>query len=218
MNFDLKRLEPQKRTDPPEIEVQKVTNFYQMRLIQRGYKCYHEASHAAIAKYFALTFFSINHPENNFLSSKPEKGLLLYGPVGTGKTFALQIFSGIFKIPFISAQALIQEYGKNGESGFWEFAKSFDGQDLNVDDICAERDLKSYGNETPMLDFFAHRERLFRDFGTLTNYSTNAKDRAALVERYGDRTASRILGMCTGVLVDGEDKRQDNPNHKAQGV
>lgn len=218
MNFDLRLLQKEKRVDPPESEVAMAAEFYETRsLMRHGYRCYHEPSYKAIARYFALTFFSIDDPRNKHLSSKPEKGLLLYGPVGTGKTMAMQIFSGIFKIHFLSAQALIQEYGKNGENGFWDLAKSFDGQDMIVDDICAERDLKSYGNATPMIDFFKHREDMYRAYGSLTHYTTNALDRDALVERYGERTASRILGMCIAVLVSGEDKRVIKTEIKKEG-
>eukprot|EP00831_Metopus_contortus_P063373 TRINITY_DN5584_c0_g1_i2.p4 TRINITY_DN5584_c0_g1~~TRINITY_DN5584_c0_g1_i2.p4 ORF type:complete len:118 (-),score=35.07 TRINITY_DN5584_c0_g1_i2:626-979(-) len=95
----------------------------------------------------------------------------------------------------------------HGESGFWEYARQFKNKPLVIDDITGEREIKSYGNDSIMVDFIVDREKQFKYGHVLTFFTTNAPGRNAIKERYGNRALSRILGMCDGILLAGKDSR-----------
>ncbi len=141
---------------------------------------------------------------------------MLFGPCGTGKTYAMQIFSGLFEIEFISAAELVRQYAIGGEKQFWEYVEQFKYKSLIIDDIAGEREIKSYGNASPLIDYAAERYMLFRHNRTLTFFTTNAEDRQELKARYGDRIVSRILGMCDPICVTGKDCRLERNCQKEE--
>ncbi|QSH41887.1 hypothetical protein P0136_05710 [Lentisphaerota bacterium ZTH] len=102
---------------------------------------------------------------------------------------------------------LVRQYAIGGEKQFWEYVDQFRHKPLIIDDIAGEREVKSYGNASPLIDCAAERYTLFKYNGTLTFFTTNAEDRNELKSRYGDRIVSRILGMCDPVHVAGKDGR-----------
>jgi len=216
MICNLEQIQPKERIEPPVDELKKAFDFYYQRLYDHGYKVRDQHSYREIAEYFALFYMSIRHEtpkflnaEDNTVYSKPKYGMLLYGPNGSGKTMALAIFSSIFKINFVYMDELITEYGKRGEQGFWDYSEQFNNQDLILDDAGNERELKSFGNASPIIDFFYKRERMFKDSGVLTHLSTNKQEIKDLIGVYGSRAVSRITGMTHSILIDAEDMRQD---------
>ena len=197
---------------PSENEITSIAEFYANRLKHYGYSNRDDKSFNLLARYFAKYYFGICHevPQKKYKGRfcRPEKSLLLYGPCGSGKTFALQILSQIFKIKLIFADQLSQWFAIYGEAGFWDLVKEYDSKDLIIDDLGSERNLKSFGNEPVIGEFIVHRERLFRNYGTLTFYTTNAINSADIAKRYGDRVASRILGMAEAIQVKASDARK----------
>ncbi len=147
-----------------------------------------------------------------------QKGLLIMGPTGTGKTLALKImktYRGIDNIRFIFNQKI---YNLNYEithvhqlmALFHENA--FDGIDIYCrryidafDDIGCEQKVKHYGTE---LDIMSHilTERYTRNlltFGT-TNLNTEA-----LEQRYNDRIVSRLHEMVNLIVLNCQDFRKE---------
>lgn len=211
MIMNLGTMRKEDRIEPPQAEVETVKDFYIRRLASHGYQCRDENSFIALAAYFARYYFGIMHEikPDSTRYSKPDHGMLLFGPCGSGKTKAFEIFSGIFQVQLVYADELIRQYATRGESGFWDYAEQFDYRDLIVDDLGSERDIKSYGNESVMIEFIYRRERQFRASGCLTHWSTNLKNNKEISDRYGSPAESRIVGMTTAILVNATDARKN---------
>jgi len=216
MKINLRGFKDKSRCEPPEELILSVFEHYSGVLNKYGYQRRHGESFDQIARYFARYYAGkINDiklgVEENY--SPPEKGLIIFGMPGVGKTFAMQIFSGVFDIEFLYADDIVREYAKYGEKGFWSWASNYDYKEIVIDDIGAERDLKSYGNESVFVEFLCRRERQYRERGVLTHFTTNAGTRDDLKDKYGVRVMSRILGMCQPVMIKGDDYRISNDGY-----
>lgn len=216
MIFNLEQIKPAERVEPPLEELEKIFEYYKSKLKTHSYQVRDPESYCKLAEYFALFYMSVRHnyPQNihgpnDLIYSKPKYGMLIFGPNGSGKTMALSIFSGLFHINFIHADELIAEYAKGGEQAFWEYADRFNNADLIFDDLGSERNLKSFGNSSPIIDFIIRRERQYKDLGVLTHFSTNLKTNKDLTDIYGDRCKSRIVGMTQEILINAKDKRKE---------
>ncbi|MCP4087921.1 MAG: hypothetical protein GY745_23185 [Actinomycetia bacterium] len=211
MIVNLQKLIPKTRRQISPKALAKNTAHYQQVLRKYGYESRSPKAFDKLAEYPAS--YAAGHWENEHYDP-PELGLMLFGPCGTGKTYAMQIFSGLFKVELIAAAELVRQYAIGGEKQFWEYVEQFKYKPLIIDDIAGEREIKSYGNASPLIDYAAERYRLFKYNKTLTFFTTNAEDRKELKARYGDRIVSRILGMCDPVYVDGKDCRLERETEK----
>jgi DNA replication protein DnaC len=125
-------------------------------------------------------------------------GLLLHGLSGRGKTFFFQVH-GIY----ICHVSRIMEFGIKGQAAWRD---STDHYDLVIDDLGAESVANEYGAKDDLLkSVITHRADNIRD--RRTHITTNL-DVAGIVARYGDRTMSRILGMCKAHRLTGEHRRK----------
>jgi len=94
------------------------------------------------------------------------------------------------------------EYGLRRLKVFFDWT---DGHNICIDDIGAEGITHEYGAKDDIIKtVIAHREG--RQDG-LTHVTTNL-DSTAIRERYGDRTLSRLLGMCRPHRMTGENRRR----------
>jgi hypothetical protein len=112
-------------------------------------------------------------------------GIMLHGDVGHGKTFLLKCLG----VRIWGADEIC-DYGLRHIQEWYE---DTDGRQLCIDDIGAEMTVCEYGACDDLLkSVITHRAERQRG---RTHCTTNL-DSAAIIERYGDRIMSRLLGMC----------------------
>jgi DNA replication protein DnaC len=139
------------------------------------------------------------------------KGLVLYGPTGTGKTTAAKIIENTFdEVKFIDIEEITRKYMRsNGNDWLDDFIETHEKHVLIIDDIGSETEMKKFGNSSPMVSILTERTKSWEWYGIPTVYTTNISNLGELgnSERYGERIASRIKGSCTGVCIAGNDNR-----------
>lgn len=133
------------------------------------------------------------------------QGVIVAGNPGTGKTFlfrALNMAMGSCPTRGIQTAEQIIANGLDGIKGWCE---QWDGSELVIDDLGAERESVEFGARDDLLkSVIAHRAE--RQTGR-THVTTNL-DARAIRDRYGDRTLSRLVGMCRPHRLDGRDRRK----------
>lgn len=152
------------------------------------------------------------------------KGLLICGSVGTGKTLSMEVMRHItrnLKIvktrhiirDFFAANpptSVIDQYGRHSynktPSGGLEINKPiivcFD--DFGLETLNA----KSYGNDTPIMEEIIldrYDEFVSRGMKTIATTNLNVE---MIAECYGERVKDRLKQMVTKVNLDGESKRK----------
>lgn len=151
-------------------------------------------------------------------------GIYLAGRTGSGKSWALNILQMLARIYDIKvelggvlrciywkaarADQICEEYAKTGDVQQWKKAGT-----LCVQDLGAEPGETIYmGNRLqPVRQIIEHRGD---DGAMLTLFSSNYPlGHRMLVERYGDRVASRLREMCNYIELNGRDRRRPNNNN-----
>jgi DNA replication protein DnaC len=123
-------------------------------------------------------------------------GLLLSGDAGVGKTFLLTALG----VRLYTAVG-IAEYGLSRIGMWYEWT---DNAGIGIDDLGTESTVSEYGNKDDLMKLvIAHRADRQRG---RTFVSTNLSAEQ-IAERYGDRTLSRLLGMCKAFTLRGESRR-----------
>lgn len=151
-----------------------------------------------------------NYVENFDVMKKKGKGLLLYGDVGTGKTF----------ISACIANALIEQ-GKpclvtnfarltNTISGMYDGKQAYiDGLDrfslLVIDDLASERDTEYMGEIVQ--NIIDARYRSGKPLIVTTNLTAEELKHPAEIRK--QRIYSRLFEMCIPVEVKGKDRRKE---------
>jgi hypothetical protein len=145
----------------------------------------------------------------------PDKGIMLAGPVGCGKTEIMDFFKYNFYDSFIvvSCRDLTYSYSKLGDEAikrynglipFVDVHLSYGQNKVGVcfDDMGTEDDRKNYGNESNvmadvMLNRYDNKRNLIRKTHITTNLTTDEME-----QRYGSRVRSRMREMFNLVTFD----------------
>lgn len=164
----------------------------------------------------------------NFVSatnSDKQKGILIIGKVGVGKTAMMKIFQRLFKdtktkFKWVCANEfkyLLDEYTNNEIMSM--YGRGCD-VDLYIDDIgmSSSDDFKRYGNSINIInEIIYERYELFLDKGIRTHFSTNLPttvdkikypEVTSLVDVYGERIIDRLKQMCETIIIKGESLRK----------
>ena len=139
--------------------------------------------------------------DNYFESNTTGKGLLLFGPNGTGKTTALRQWQGgMWAIGSIPLANEVQNHGR-------QYLQKFTIHDMIIDDLGREPlTVKSYGDEVSVIhDLIFLRYQAFQR-GYMTHITNNLSF-TEIEERYGVPIADRIKEMCQVIEFKGESLR-----------
>ena len=125
------------------------------------------------------------------------KGILLLGPVGSGKTSFMTLIRDFFPTSFRpilkSTREVSYEFIKEGYEIIDQYGKS--DKVYCFDDLGVESSLKHYGNEcNTMGEILLSRYDQFIQFGTMTHVTTNLNS-VELEKMYGVRVRSRLREM-----------------------
>jgi len=127
-------------------------------------------------------------------------GIILSGDAGIGKTFLMKCLGAR-----LYATEQIISYGLRDIHNWYEWT---DGNNICIDDLGSERITAEYGaKEDLMKVVLAHRsERQKGRTSITTNFNSDQ-----ITARYGERTLSRILGMCKPFKLTGTSMRTPKP-------
>lgn len=131
-----------------------------------------------------------------------EKGILIVGPVGCGKTALMSVCR--FLLPaekrhsIKSCRDVSFEFAKDGHESFHKYTRGsfnqgqFEPKTYCFDDLGLESPMNFYGNQcSVMAEILLSRYDLFHSFGMVTHITTNLNS-AEIEERYGVRVRSRM--------------------------
>lgn len=161
-----------------------------------------------------------------------KKGLLISGPVGTGKTTAMELFRKIASqsankkyrlFNMINTRYVIREYmtefkpqlvlDKYGRNSYFKSpAGVFDKErpiHFCFDDFGLENvNVKNFGNEQNIMEeVLLDRYDEWKRYGMLTLGTSNLQPKQ-IEEAYGNRVRDRIKEMMNYVVLDGHSKRK----------
>jgi DNA replication protein DnaC len=138
-----------------------------------------------------------------------DKGILLMGNTGVGKTWAIEKFYLPLKKKGHEVQTidLFKEANKIGP----DFVKDYLYHDMFIDDLGFEPKLANHFGTVfcPIELLIQERYKLFPQYKTHFTTNLNMKDDkdGEILSKYGPRTFSRIKGMCDLIIVEGNDLR-----------
>ncbi|MBN9294007.1 MAG: ATPase [Flavobacteriia bacterium] len=127
----------------------------------------------------------------------PDKGILLVGTIGCGKTSLMQLFNILThqhrKYTVKPTRTIAGEFLQNGYDTIHKYGNS--DTIYCFDDLGIEQNMKHFGNESNvMAEILLSRYDLLRSRGTITHATTNLNANE-LEKLYGNRVRSRLREM-----------------------
>jgi hypothetical protein len=150
-----------------------------------------------------------------------QKGWILTGNVGTGKTDLIKMFQNYlgrylksnYKFSLYVAWKLAADFTEKGYSVIGEHEKG----NRYYDELClidsrnahpVRETVSHFGNKLLIgEEIIMSRYNSLKDYGYLTHFSTNATTKQ-LLDIYGERAYSRLTEMCNFMLLTGPDRRE----------
>lgn len=214
---------PQKRETPKRIPITKLDLKELKKAYLQSFK-YEEGKDLIVTKenkdilnlvcqYFAKdeAFNDTNLTEN---IPSLDKGLMLIGGYGCGKTSMMRAFHKIgYKLlpdtfmwfPFYSCNGMVAEYeqldNQNDKGEFLE--KYFSVKKCYFDDFGTEEDASNFGKKNLLKDILEERYLRKKTTYVSTNLSLNE-----INEKYGERVFSRIQEVFNIIIMNGKDFRK----------
>lgn len=144
-----------------------------------------------------------------------EKGIVICGKTGSGKTFIFQILNKVFRPSFHKkriaikiSDELVANYEKIGDD-----ALELKSHNICIDEIGREKIGKYYGSEQDVIQkIIQKRYNDFKMKGYITYFTSNYS-KSALKERYGEHSFSRLTEMCEFINLGTNESYQDRRMH-----
>lgn len=149
-----------------------------------------------------ICWFIKDELQSKKLGIDMDKGILLNGPVGCGKTSLMNICR--FLLPaekrhsIKSCRDISFEFMKEGHDIFHKYTKGsfhqgqFEPKTYCFDDLGLESNMNFYGNECSVMgEILLSRYDLYHPFGMITHITTNLTS-DEIEQRYGKRLRSRF--------------------------
>ena len=161
-----------------------------------------------------IYFFQGRNPDKQMSKHNSNKGLMIIGKLGVGKTLTLKVIQKMLpnriKFALNTADELVALYDTAGASGILDVIQK---KERVIDDLGSESPGKHYGKDENVMErIIMGRYNLFQSEGLRTHFTTNLTP-DQIQEKYGERSYSRLLEMTQFVYLSGEDNR-----HKSKPV
>jgi len=147
--------------------------------------------------------------QNKFPQYSTNKGLLITGKCGTGKTLLFNIFKKIIQhsplmaFSMTSSNRVVGEYDTKGSQSL----KPYMTRKYLFDDFGSENKGKHYGKDEEVFTTLLEERYInFQDNGLKTHLTSNLTINQ-IRQRYGDRVHSRLFEMFNIIVLDGHDRR-----------
>lgn len=166
----------------------------------------YEQDHEIIYK--LAVYFIRDQSEAEYHGLSLTKGILLTGPIGSGKTSLMKLFSNFPGTQHYQLKSCRQLAGAFMKLGFEVIQhQSYSLATVCYDDLGTEQSLKYFGNDTNvMAEILLSRYDNFTDAGIKTHCTTNL-NASELESAYGDRLRSRFRESFNLICLESGDKR-----------
>lgn len=164
---------------------------------------------------YKLLIYAIRDQENAFrLGLDLNKGIMLSGPVGCGKTSLMHLIKPFlynkYDYKIVTTRRISFEFAKHGFEAFRVYSEK-PSQQLRLsgycfDDLGAEQQIKYFGNDcNVMAEILISRYEHFIENNSMTHITTNLSA-SELESCYGNRLRSRLRQMFNLIAFDVQSK------------